>query len=182
MAIATPSQTVGPFFATDLVWPDGGTVLFGGRGERIALTGRVLDGAGAPVADALVETWQADAEGQVPAGGDAARPHGYARVKTDADGRYRIDTVMPGRYTAHDGRTYAPQLNVMIFARGLLKAVCTRVFLAGLDAIKDDPLARAVGSPDRMTTLVAARDPGDPKLFRWDVRLQGEGETVFIEL
>ena len=182
VATATPSQTVGPFFATELVWHDGGKVLFGGRGERIALTGRVLDGAGAPVADALFETWQADAEGKVPAGGEAARPHGYARVRTGADGDYRIETMMPGAYTAPGGQRYAPQLNVMIFARGLLKAVTTRVFLADLGEIKDDPLARAIGDPERLRTLVAARDPNDPSRYRWDVRLQGEGETVFIEL
>lgn len=181
MATLTPSQTVGPFFATDLVWKDGGQVLFGSRGQRIVLTGRVLDGAGAPVADALVETWQADPEGKVPAGGEAARPHGYARVRTGAEGDYRIETMMPGTYTAPGGQRYAPQLNVMIFARGLLKAVCTRVFLADLVDIKDDPLARAIGNPERLKTLVAARDSRDSSVYRWDVRLQGEGETVFIE-
>ncbi len=69
----------------------------------------------------------------------------------------------------------------MIFARGLLKAVCTRVFLADLGDIKDDPLARAIGNPERLKTLVAARDSRDSSVYRWDVRLQGEGETVFIE-
>ena len=182
MAMATPSQTVGPFFARDLVWKDGGNVLLGGRGERVTLTGRVLDGAGAPVSDALFETWQADADGKVPAPGEGARPYGYARVSTGPDGGYRIETAMPAAYTDPGGQTYAPQLHVMIFARGLLKAVCTRVFLADPGTIKDDPLARAIGNPDRLRTLVAARDPKDPKLYRWDVRLQGEGETVFIEL
>jgi protocatechuate 3,4-dioxygenase beta subunit len=70
---------------------------------------------------------------------------------------------------------------VTIFARGLLKAVQTRVFLASLDAVKDDPLARAIGNPDRLRTLVATRDPHDPKIYRWDVRLRGAGEAVFIE-
>jgi len=182
MATLTPSQTVGPFFATHLVWEDGGKVLFGSRGQRIVLTGRVWDGAGAPVADALFETWQADPEGKAPAGGDAARPHGYARVRTGADGGYRIETMLPGAYTGPGGQRYTPQLNVMIFARGLLKAVTTRVFLADLGEIKDDPLARAIGNPERLRTLLAARDSGDPTVYRWDVRLQGEGETVFIEI
>jgi len=181
MAKQTPSQTVGPFFSRGLLWEDGGEVLVAGQGDRITLAGRVLDGAGAPVADALLETWQADAAGKVPAAGDAARPHGYARVSTGADGGYAIETVMPGAYTDPDGDTYAPQLHVTLFARGLLKAVRTRVFLAGLDAIKDDPLARAVGNADRLKTLVAAPDSRDPTLYRWNVRLQGEGETVFIE-
>lgn len=181
MAQPTPSQTVGPFFARELLWRDGGTVLFPGRGERLTLRGRVLDGAGAPVVDALFETWQVDGAGKLPTAGDAARPYGYGRVSTGADGGYAIETVMPGPCTGPGGETYAPQLSVMIFARGLLKAVCTRVFLVPLDAIKDDPLARAVGDPDRLRTLVATRDPDDPKIYRWDVRLQGAGEPVFIE-
>ncbi len=182
MAKPTPSQTVGPFFARELLWSDGGNVLFPGRGERITLTGRVLDGAGAPVVDALFETWQMDGAGKLPAAGEAARPYGYGRVSTGANGGYAIVTVMPGPFTGPGGETYAPQLSVTIFARGLLKAVRTRVFLAPLDAIKDDPLARAIGNPDRLRTLVAARDPNDPTIYRWDVRLQGAGEAVFIDV
>ena len=182
VAKPTPSQTVGPFFARELLWSDGGKVLFAGPGDRITLTGRVLDGNGAPVIDALFETWQADAAGKLPSGGEGARPYGYGRVSTGADGGYAIETVMPGSFRGPGGETYAPQLSVTIFARGLLKGVQTRVFLAPLDAIKDDPLARAVGDPDRLRTLVAARDPADPKVYRWDVRLRGAGETVFIEI
>ena len=182
MAKPTPSQTVGPFFARELLWPHGGTVTFAGPGERIIVMGRVLDGDGTPVVDALFETWQADATGTLPAGGEGARPYGYGRLSTGPDGGYAIDTVMPGSFRGPDGETYAPQLSVTIFARGLLKGVQTRVFLAPLDAIKDDPLARAVGDPDRLRTLIASRDPGNPKIYRWDVRLRGAGETVFIEI
>jgi protocatechuate 3,4-dioxygenase alpha subunit len=182
MAKATPSQTIGPFFARELIWSDGGKVTFAGQGERVTLTGRVLDGSGAPVIDALFETWQADAAGKLPSGSEGARPYGYGRVSTGSDGGYAIDTVMPGSFRGPGGETYASQLSVTIFARGLLKGVQTRVFLAPLDAIKDDPLARAVGDPDRLRTLIAARDPGNPKIYRWDVRLQGAGETVFIEI
>ena len=177
----TPSQTVGPFFSRELLWKDGGKVPFPGHGERITLTGRVLDGAGAPVADALVETWQMDAAGKIPGGGDAPQPNGYGRVSTGANGEYTIDTVLPGAFTGPGRESYAPQLSITIFARGLLKAVRTRVFLAPLEAIKDDPLARAIGNLERLGTLVATRDPHDPKIYRWDVRLQGAGETVFIE-
>jgi protocatechuate 3,4-dioxygenase, alpha subunit len=182
MAKPTPSQTVGPFFARELLWSDGGKVLFPGHGDRITLTGRVFDGDGAPIVDALFETWQADAAGKFPSGGDGARPCGYGRVSTDTDGRYVIETVLPGSFRGPGGETYAPQISVMIFARGLLKAVSTRVFLAALDAIKDDPLARAIGDPHRLRTLIATRDPGDPKVYRWDVRLRGPDEAVFIEL
>jgi protocatechuate 3,4-dioxygenase, alpha subunit len=177
----TPSQTVGPFFARELLWKDGGTVLFPGHGERITLTGCVFDGAGAPIFDALVETWQADSAGRFPSGDDGARPYGYGRVSTDTDGRYAIETVMPGSFKGPGGETYAPQISVSIFARGLLKALQTRVFLAPLEVIKDDPLARAVGDPERLRTLIAVRDPRDPKIYRWDVRLRGAGEAVFIE-
>jgi len=181
MAKPTPSQTVGPFFARELLWSDGGKVLFPGHGDRIALTGRVFDGHGAPIFDALLETWQADAAGKFPSGGDGVRPYGYGRVSTDTDGRYAIETVMPGSFRGPAGEMYAPQVSVMIFARGLLKAVHTRVFLAPLEAIKDDPLARAIGDSDRLRTLIAAGDPGDPKVYWWDVRLRGAGEAVFIE-
>jgi len=178
----TPSQTVGPFFARELLWKDGGIVLFPGLGERITLTGQVFDGNGAPIFDALFETWQADPTGKFPSGDDGARPYGYSRVSTDTEGRYAIETVMPGSYKGPGGETYAPQISVAIFARGLLKALHTRVFLAPLEAIKDDPLARAIGDPDRLRTLVAVRDPRDAKIYRWDVRLRGAGEAVFIEL
>ncbi|PYM93081.1 MAG: protocatechuate 3,4-dioxygenase subunit alpha [Candidatus Rokuibacteriota bacterium] len=177
----TPSQTVGPFFARELLWKDGGGVLFPGRGDRITLTGRVFDGNGAPIYDALFETWQADAVGKFPSGDDGSRPYGYGRVSTDSDGRYAVETVMPGSFTGPGGERYAPQISVAIFARGLLKGLRTRVFLAPLELIKDDPLARAIGDPDRLRTLIAARDAGDPKIYRWDVRLRGAGEAVFIE-
>jgi protocatechuate 3,4-dioxygenase alpha subunit len=182
VATPTPSQTVGPFFARELIWTDGGKVLFADGGDRVTLTGRVLDGNGAPVVDALFETWQADAAGRWPAGGEGDRPYGYGRVSTGADGGYAIETVVPGPFRGPAGETYAPQLSVSIFARGLLKAVQTRVFLAPLDAIKDDPLARAIGNRDRLQTLVAARDPGNPRTYRWEVRLRGVDETVFIEI
>jgi len=178
----TPSQTVGPFFARELLWKDGGTVLFPGRHERITLTGCVLDGNGAPIFDALFETWQADPTGAVPAGHDGARPYGYGRVSTDTEGRYAIETVIPGSFRGPGGETYAPQISVAIFARGLLKALHTRVFLAPLELVKDDPLARVIHDPERLRTLIAARDPNDPKIYRWDVRLRGKGEAVFIEL
>jgi protocatechuate 3,4-dioxygenase alpha subunit len=177
----TPSQTVGPFFARDLLWKDGGTVLFPGRNDRITLTGRVFDGDGAPIHDALFETWQADSSGTFPSGDDGSRPYGYGRVSTGPDGGYAIETVMPGSFKGPGGETYAPQISVAIFARGLLKALHTRVFLAPLEVVEDDPLARAINDPDRLRTLLATRDSKDPKIYRWDVRLRGAGEAVFIE-
>jgi protocatechuate 3,4-dioxygenase alpha subunit len=179
MGHRTPSQTIGPFFHVGLKWEDGEKVQFAGSGERVVLTGFVYDGAGTPIADAMVETWQADPSGKVPGAGAAMRAYGYSRAMTGSDGRYTIETQMPGACTGKGGEKYAPQVNVTIFARGLLKAVRTRVFLAAADAIKEDPLARAAGS--RVGTLVAVRDAKAPGTWQWDVRLQGKDETAFIE-
>src|SRR5262249_10060601 len=115
----TPSQTVGPFFARDLLWKDGGIVLFRGGGDRITLAGCVFAGNGAPIYDALFETWQADPSGKFPSGHDGARPYGYGRVSTDTEGRYAIETVKPGSFKGPGGETYAPQISVAIFARAL---------------------------------------------------------------
>lgn len=179
MIVRTPSQTIGPFFHVGLKWENGNQVVLGSPGEQIVLTGHVYDGAGAIVTDALIETWQADASGKIPAPGSSDKAQGYSRTATDKDGVFRIETLMPGACRGPAGEAYAPQLHITLFARGLLKAVRTRVFLAPADAIKDDPLARAAGT--RVATLIAVKDSKDPKVWRWDVRLQGKDETAFIE-
>lgn len=179
MVVRTPSQTIGPFFHVGLKWDDGSRVEFGSVGEKVVLTGLVYDGSGTPVADALFETWQADPGGKAPGAGVAAKPFGYSRIATDSEGRYTIETLMPGACIGALGEKFAPQIHVTIFARGLLKAVRTRVFLATPEAIKEDPLGRAAGA--RAATLSAVRDAKDPGIWRWDVRLQGKDETAFIE-
>jgi len=182
MSGITPSQTVGPYFGIMVRGRAENRQVTGAtEGTRIVIEGQVFDGAGTVIPDALVETWQADATGKFPAGDDGSRPYGYGRVSTDTDGRYAIETVKPGSFTGPGGETYAPQISVAIFARGLLKALHTRVFLAPIDLIKDDPLARAIGDPERLRTLVATPDAAEPKIYRWDVRLRGAGEAVFIE-
>lgn len=180
MAIRTPSQTVGPFFHVGLKWEEGDKVAFAAAGDRLVLTGCVYDGSGATVSDALIETWQADPSGKVPAAGTGAKPFGYSRIATDANGRYTLTTLMPGACNGPAGEKYAPQINVTIFARGLLKAVRTRVFVAPVEVAKSDPLAKAAGS--RAATLIASRDAKDPAVWHWDVRFQGKDETVFIEI
>jgi protocatechuate 3,4-dioxygenase alpha subunit len=167
----TPSQTVGPFFHEALRWPDGGKVTFAEAGERIVLAGRVIDGAGNPVGDALIETWQLSPQGTTPAPatGDA-RPHGFGRVETAQDGTFRIETLMPGGA--------APCIEVSLFARGLLKALRTRVYFAAEDRVRADPVLRGLSGSDRVRTLLAqAAAPGE---YRWEMRLQGPGETVFF--
>ena len=168
MADRSPSQTIGPFFHEALRWSDGASVT-GGTGAKVVIAGRMTDGAGDPVADAMVETWQA-CVAQAPAAG--GKPHGFARLETARDGAFRIETTLP------PGE--APCLEVMVFARGLLKALHTRVYLAPEEAVRKDPALAPIAASPRLGTLVARREAaGD---YRWDVRLQGEGETVFFEL
>jgi protocatechuate 3,4-dioxygenase alpha subunit len=127
----------------------------------------MIDGGGAPVGDAMVETWQAAAAGAAPDG----KAHGIARVETAKDGTFRIETTKP------QGST--PSLEVFIFARGLLKALHTRVYFASVEAVRADPSLQPIASSPRVATLVAREArPGE---YHWDVRLQGEGETVFFE-
>jgi protocatechuate 3,4-dioxygenase alpha subunit len=167
----TPSQTIGPFFHEALRWKDGGNVTFAEPGRRIVLTGRVVDGAGAPVADALMETWQLSPAGKTPSpASGSTKPHGFGRVETAPDGSFRIETAMPGGD--------CPCIEVTFFARGLLKALRTRVYLAAEDRVRADPLLESIAASPRVKTLVAL--PAGANEYRWDVRLQGEGETVFF--
>ena len=168
MAGRTPSQTVGPYYAICLPWENGARVT-GGKGARAVITGRVLDGNGAAIGDALVETWQAPEPGTRPAAD--GKPHGFARTGTSKDGTFRIETTLP----AGD----APCLDVTVLARGLLKALHTRVYLAPEARVRADPALAAIAASPRVATLVA-EPAGDE--WRWDIRLQGEGETVFFGL
>ena len=171
MAARSPSQTIGPFFHEALRWKEGGKVAFAEAGTPVVLVGRILDGDGEAVGDAMVETWQLAPGGGAPAPAtEGARPNGMGRVETAADGTFRIETLMPGGAL--------PAIEVAIFARGLLKALRTRVYLAPEDAVRADPLLRPIANSPRVKTLVAAR--AADSTYRWEVRLQGEGETVFF--
>lgn len=177
----TPSQTVGPFFGFALPWPDGPFVVPAGTRNAVWLQGRVTDGAGDPVPDALIETWQADPEGRFPRDAAAAAPgfRGFGRCPTDVDGRYAILTLVPGPTPGLDGHAQAPHVDMAIFARGLLKQVVTRVYFPDEPANVEDPVLSAVADPARRATLVAERTEDG---FRFDIRLQGERETIFFEL
>jgi protocatechuate 3,4-dioxygenase, alpha subunit len=167
MPARSPSQTVGPYYAIALPWKNGGHVT-GCSGERIVLEGRVLDGAGQPVPDALVETWQAPDRDAKPA--PDGKPHGFGRVSADATGHFRIETAMP--------RGAVPYLDVTILARGLLKHLHTRVYFADEARVRADAAVAPLASSPRLATLIARRSAAGE--YRWDVRLQGEGETVFF--
>jgi protocatechuate 3,4-dioxygenase alpha subunit len=188
----TPSQTVGPFLAIGLPWADGPFVVPDGTPGAITITGQVLDGAGDPVTDALVETWQADADSRFNHPDDprgAARSatpgfRGFGRCATDTDGRYRIVTVRPGPLPCPAGGTEAPHLDVSVFARGLLDRVVTRIYFADqAEANAADPVLSAIATPERRETLLARAVPGAAAAeFRFDIRLRGARETVFFDV
>ena len=174
----TPGQTVGPFFHYALPYDAGHELVPPGRADALRLHGFVYDGAGEPVPDALLEIWQPDADGRIPREPGALHRDGFTftgfgRAATDATGHYSFSTVVPGA-TAPGA---APFFAVIVFARGLLNRLFTRAYLPGDDAaLAADALLSGV-EPDRRATLVAL---ADEQGFRFDVHLQGAGETVFL--
>lgn len=165
MAGPTPSQTVGPFFAFGLCLRPRHELVDPVRNGAIHLGGRVVDGAGGPVFDAMVEIWQADEEGGHRDG------FGWGRCGTDADGRYGFVTVKPGG----EG---APHATLLVFARGLLKPLMTRVYFPDEPANETDPLLSALTDAERAGLTAAAVDDG----YRFDIHLQGEHQTTFLAL
>ena len=181
----TPSQTIGPFFAVGLPWADGPQVVPEGTPGAVRIAGRVLDGAGDPVPDALVETWQADPQGRFAHPDDPRGPadqgfRGFGRCPTDARGRWAIVTLKPGPLPAPDGGVEAPHIDVSVFARGLLHRLVTRIYFPDEpDANAADPLLCSIPDPDARARLVATAD-GDG--LRFDIRLQGTQETPFLAI
>jgi protocatechuate 3,4-dioxygenase alpha subunit len=141
------------------------------------VTGRVLDGAGMPVIDAVVEFWQADSEGRFPPDSEPDWT-GFTRSFTDEEGRYRLRTVRPGGVPAGDGSPQAPHVDVSIFARGLQQRLVTRIYFADEEAANAlDPVLGSIAEPGRASSLIAQAVPGG---YRLDLRLQGDEETVFF--
>jgi protocatechuate 3,4-dioxygenase, alpha subunit len=180
----TPSQTVGPYFAIGLPWAEGPYAVAPGTPGAFKITGVVYDGAGDPVPDHLIETWQADPEGRfcdLHGYGGRSRLggfRGFARCGAeDGDGSFEVVTVKPGRVPAADGSLQAPHVDVSVFARGMLNRCVTRIYFGDEDAANEsDPVLRTVPAARRQT-LIAEPD-GDG--YRFDIRLQGPGETVFF--
>src|SRR5579863_1353981 len=190
----TPSQTVGPYFAYGLVPQQYNfdlkslftPVLVAPEtpGERITIVGQVFDGDGNPVSDALIEVTQADSEGRYPASradiaANGFRGFGRVGTGTDAQHRFVIETVKPGK-TAPDS---APHVNVTVLMRGILLHAFTRIYFDDEAAANAaDPVLEAVPA-NRRATLIARRDAqAGSNVYRFDIRMQGEGETVFFDV
>jgi protocatechuate 3,4-dioxygenase alpha subunit len=171
----TPSQTVGPFFAIELPFGDGPFVVPEGTDHAIWLRGRVFDGAGDTVPDALVESWQADPAGNL--GGDF---RGFGRSGTDDEGRWAILTLKPGPVpgrAGHDETPQAPHIDLAIFARGLLRQVVTRLYFADEpQANAADTVLAALDEQARSTLVAQPVDDG----YELDSHLQGPHETTFF--
>lgn len=172
----TPSQTIGPFFHDALLERDLTELVSPDRPGAVRISGAIYDGAGEPVPDAMVEVRQADAAGRY--GTDDFS--GFGRSGTDEDGGFSFVTVKPGPVPGPDGGLQAPHVNVMIFARGLLRQVTTRLYFQDEgEANAADPVLNLIEDPALRRTLVA-RYEGDGT-YRFDVYLQGEGQTAFFE-
>ena len=180
----TPSQTVGPYFAIGLPWPEGPHAVDTGTPGSFSITGAVYDGAGDPVPDHLIETWQADPEGRFAdlhgygGASELAGFRGFARYGVeDGDGTFTIVTVKPGPVAAPDGSVQAPHIDVWLFARGMLNRCVTRIYFGDEEqANAADPVLARVPADRRQTLIAQPTTDG----YRFDIRLQGSGETVFF--
>ncbi|BBK44896.1 protocatechuate 3,4-dioxygenase subunit alpha [Allostella vacuolata] len=183
--VTTPSQTVGPFVHLGFDPMTVTDAATGAAGRAIAVSGRVLDGQGQPIPDAVLELWQANAAGRYDHPADRrnvpADPgfRGFLRVPTDRDGGYRFRTVKPGPVPGPGGREQAPHILVCLFMRGLLRHLYTRIYFADEAANAVDPILCLVEEPRRATLV--ARVAGDGA-YSWDIVMQGEGETVFLDI
>jgi protocatechuate 3,4-dioxygenase alpha subunit len=204
MSEITPSQTVGPFFAyglsphsrcdwkpnegydwkqtvgADLVTPDA-------TGTRVRIEGCITDGDGVPINDAMIEIWQADSQGRYShARGEKPRPNakftGFGRSATDKKGEFSFDTIKPGLVPGPDGKPQAPHIVFCIFSRGMLRQVYTRLYFSDEAANTADPILALVPA-ERRDTLIAHKQAGaGANVYRFDIRMQGDKETVFFDI
>jgi protocatechuate 3,4-dioxygenase, alpha subunit len=184
---STPSQTVGPFFSIGFSWLERTDLTAGAAaGKRTTITGRITDGDGNPVPDAVLEIWQADGNGQHSHPAEASdlitkdRFFGFGRVPVDDEGRFRFITLKPGSSRAPDGTVQAPHLVISVLMRGLLRRLVTRIYFPGELANESDPVLKLVPAP-RRHTLIAKPERASGETLVWDVHLQGDDETVFFD-
>ena len=183
----TPSQTVGPFFSFGLEWDDGPFAVPEGTSGAIRVGGTLLDGAGHPVPDGLIETWQADPEGRFahpddPRGAVVWKGfRGFARCPTDGEGRWSVLTLKPGPIPGPGDTFQAPHLAVTVLARGLLARLVTRIYFGDEKAANaaDPVLGSLRGGEAERATMIAAPVEGG---YRLDIHLQGPDETVFFAI
>lgn len=182
----TPSQTVGPYLAIVLPWPDGSDVVAPETGEAVTLKGQLLDGAGDPVPDGMIEVWQADPDGRFdhpddPRGAQAYPGfRGFGRCPTSPDGQFHFRTVKPGSLPDGAGGSEAPHLDVSVFARGLLHRLVTRIYFPDEDAANAaDPVLRELDPREQQLLTATAEDPGT---LRFDIRMQGPDQTPFFAI
>jgi protocatechuate 3,4-dioxygenase alpha subunit len=192
----TPSQTVGPFFKYGLTpnrqyaWNDAFTanlVTPDASGDRIRVEGTVYDGDGAPVPDCMLEVWQADAQGRFSDLQDMrALPNtafrGFGRCGTDGEGLYAFDTIKPGPVPDPDGKPQAPHLVLAVFARGMLLHLYTRIYFGGEAANAADPVLALVPIDRRATLIAQQANCNGNAVYRLDIHLQGDNETVFFDV
>ncbi len=180
--IPTSSQTVGPYFSIGLQYLiDRADTIAADGGESITLSGRVLDADGNPVPDVVLEFWDAGI-GEESSGTDdnaSSSARGFTRVPTNERGCYRLTTARPGPTPLTGGAMQAPHLVVLVFARGLLRHLITRVYFADAHANANDLVLNEIPA-ERRPTLIAQPDSADSGAFHWDVVLQGKDETVFF--
>jgi len=204
MSEITASQTIGPFFAYGLTpnnrcdwkpsdlynWKDMvGTnlVTSDASGTRIRIEGRITDGDGAPINDAMIEIWQADSQGRYASPRDTrARPNamfkGFGRSATDKDGVFSFDTIKPGSVPGPDNKPQAPHIVFCIYSRGMLRQVYTRLYFSDEAANGSDPILALV-PVDRRSTLIAHKQPASGQaVYRFDIHMQGDSETVFFDI
>ena len=204
MSDITPSQTVGPFFAYGLAphsrcdwqpskiydWKEtvgANLITPDATGQKVRIEGRVTDGDGKPINDAMIEIWQADGQGRYAhARGEKPRPNskftGFGRSATDKGGEFSFDTIKPGSVPGPGGARQAPHIVVCIFSRGMLRQVYTRLYFSDEVGNEGDPILALVPA-DRRGTLIAHKQPGSgAAVYRFDIRMQGENETVFFDI
>jgi len=185
---ATTSQTVGPFFRIGFSWLYRDDLAGPGvSGDRVEISGRILDGDGKPVPDGIVEIWQANSHGKYAHPDDPQEKpvepgfSGYGRVPTGDDGSFRFATIKPGRVPAPDGKLQAPHLEISVFTRGLMRRLITRVYFPD-EASNADDFALNLVDAGRRGTLIAKKIEEKNGALEWNVILQGPGETVFFDV
>ena len=177
----TPSQTAGPFVCLGTEWVVCAKTAGEGGPGAIVVTGSIADGAALPVTDAMLEFWQADVDGHFLPDCPSTST-GFTRVFTSIDGGYRLVTVKPGPVPGEAGTTQAPHIDVSIFARGLVQRLITRIYFSDEEANQDDPVLASLPDQELRQRLVAhlTEDAAEAPVYRLDIRLQGERESVFF--